>query len=33
VLDGQLARDPGPIDWLKLPASDLDAAAQRILAA
>ncbi|HEY2536148.1 MAG TPA: AAA family ATPase [Solirubrobacteraceae bacterium] len=33
VLDEQLARDPGPIDWLRLPAGDLDGAAQRILAA
>ena len=31
VLDEQLARDPGPIDWLRLPAADLERAAQRIL--
>jgi predicted kinase len=31
TLAGQLAHDPGPIDWLRLPAADLDAAAQRIL--
>ncbi len=33
VLAEQLARDPGPIDWLRQDASDLDAAAARILAA
>jgi aminoglycoside phosphotransferase family enzyme/predicted kinase len=33
VLDEQLARDPGEIDWLRLPAGDLNAAAARILAA
>jgi hypothetical protein len=33
VLDEQLARDPGQIDWLRLPAGDLDAAARRIMAA
>ncbi|HWF78087.1 MAG TPA: AAA family ATPase [Caulobacteraceae bacterium] len=33
VLTEQLARDPGPIDWLRLPAGDLEAAASRIAAA
>jgi hypothetical protein len=32
VLDEQLARDPGPIDWRKLDAADLHGAAGRILA-
>ncbi|HEY1425376.1 MAG TPA: AAA family ATPase [Caulobacteraceae bacterium] len=33
VLAEQLTRDPGPIDWLRLDAGDLEAAARRILAA
>jgi hypothetical protein len=33
VLDEQLASDPGPIDWLRLPAADLEAASARILTA
>jgi predicted kinase len=33
VLEEQRARDPGPIDWMKLDAGDLNAAAARILAA
>jgi hypothetical protein len=33
VLAEQLARDPGPIDWLRLRAGDLEAAARTILAA
>ncbi len=32
VLDEQLGRDPGPIDWRKLDAADLDSAAARITA-
>jgi len=31
VLDEQLARDPGPIDWLRLGADDLESAAARML--
>ena len=31
VLDEQLQRNPGPIDWRRLPAGDLERAAQRIL--
>jgi aminoglycoside phosphotransferase family enzyme/predicted kinase len=31
TLAGQLSHDPGPIDWSRLPAGDLDVAAQRIL--
>ena len=33
VLAEQLTRDPGPIDWLRLDAGDLDAATRRVLAA
>jgi hypothetical protein len=33
VLAEQLTRDPGPIDWLRLDAGDLDKAARRVLAA
>ena len=33
VLEEQLGRDPGPIDWLRLPAGDLERAARRIMAA
>jgi hypothetical protein len=33
VLDEQLARDPGPIGWLRLAAGDLEAAARTIMAA